>query len=91
MLAKLLGHVLGRRNESPVVFAKCAFYHGMLQRDIGALERQFDAFAQRLFEVEERAESRQVLELNTLCVVYGKPAEAFTKDLNYFKAQRSAD
>lgn len=91
IISKLFGVVLEGGNESPIVASKCAHYYGLLQDKPEALERQFIEFSQRVYDVVENTFSPTQKDINSLVLIYQKPAETFTRDSGYFSMQRWGD
>lgn len=60
----------------------------MLEANPSELEMQMNAFADRIYDIPEDVTSHDPKEINSLALIYNKPQEVFTKDLNYFVTQR---
>lgn len=88
IISKMFGTVFEKQKESPVINSKCAQYYGLLEEDPEALEKQFIEFSEQVWAVPDQVFKQTAEEINSLVLIYKKPAESFTKDLNYFVMQR---
>lgn len=90
ILHKLFAYFLNSENESYVVVSKVKLYWTAMQKDVKQFERTFCEFFEVLNIEKEKIEPtlEDYININTLSVIYNKPAESFTKPLKYFINQR---
>lgn len=90
ILHMLFSYVLNSEGESYVVISKVKLYWTAMQEDIKKFDHNFCEFFETLNveTVEVEISREDYAKINTLSVIYNKPAESFTKPLKYFVAQR---
>lgn len=90
ILHKLFSYILSAEGENYVVTSKIKLYWTAMQNDIKVFERTFCEFFETLNigRTERQLSIDDYKNINTLNVIYHKPAESFTKPLKYFINQR---
>lgn len=88
VLSKLFTTVFERHAESSIIVSKCSQYYGLLRDDPYTLEQQFAQFGERTFELTEDSFQPSEKDINSLVLIYKRPAETFTKELSYFSMKR---
>jgi len=90
ILHRLFTHVLNSEGESYVVVSKVKLYWTAMQNDIRDFEKTFTEFFESLNVQDNDSGSslENYVNINTLSIIYHKPAESFTKPLKYFINQR---
>lgn len=85
-------NILENSEEDQDVLDRAGYYYNCLKNDLTKLRDVFEEMKYARIEESSVIELDSAnYEFNTLSVIYNKPAEAFIKSYEFFKAQRNKD
>ncbi len=91
VLSGLFSNIFRNEGQNPLIISKCKLYYQLMEKNIKNFEKFFVNFFEKtsFIQIDQADDHKSFDFMNTFSIIYHKPAESFTKNLEFFTNQRN--